>query len=467
MDSEEVPPMSPNFSGPAGPILTQTFSKRALEAWPTEKLSTKKSDLSLQIKKRKKNLKLRSSFDSEYWSSHLEVLEMEKELHEYNSILAYREHEKGSNSKLPYDEWLRSTDIGFELSRKRRAIDLKLLVARSQIARLAKQHLILESWICLFFGAASHGLRDNQEQSRMRAEMMDKYHAENREEGSVWEPVCGTWLRSEWVHATRLYPSKSIAHADIIFGKGAQDEIMTAMNGLFLCPDIEEILELGYIAIVPDVRLETDSKEDPTTNLETRRKSVKDWESTDPKEYKVVILDRNGLESRIRVMLKYPQVYNIKSVDDLDGRRLKFLTDFRPSARYMWWAFLNSVVNSSYRNKARRGIGVDKEVELANSYWGTRGRYVKRNQLLGFMEHLGQDIEGILSSSILEHGIDEEEGEETPNTAAVVVVADTTIGQASYNLSRLGIESSDEESDDDEKDEEEDDDPSIGGLITY
>ncbi|KAI0892438.1 hypothetical protein F4806DRAFT_239554 [Annulohypoxylon nitens] len=476
MDSEEVPPMSPNLSGPAGLILTRTSSKRALEAWPTEKLSTKKSDLSLQIKKRKKNLKVHSSFDLEYWSSHLEILELEKELHEYNSILTYREHEKGSNSKLPYNEWLRSLDIGFELSRKRRAIDLKLSAAKSQTARLAnKQHPILESWIKLFFGAASgfglgaasYGPRDNQEQSPMRADMMEKYHTEKQEEGSVWEPVCGAWLRSEWVHAGHLYPSKSIEHADIIFGKGVQDEIMTAVNGLLLCPDVEKILELGYIAIVPDVRLEADSKEDPITDLDTRRKYVKDWESTDPKEYKIIILDRNGLESRIRVMLKYPQAYNIRSVDDLDGRRLKFLTDFRPSARYMWWAFLNSVVNSSYRNEARRGIGVDKEVELANRYWGTRGRYVKRNQLLGLMEHLGQDIGSISSSSILEHGIDEEEGEETPNTAAVVVVADTTIGQASSNLSRLGIENSDEESDDDEEDKEDDDDLSIGGSITY
>ncbi|KAI1400229.1 hypothetical protein F4819DRAFT_380121 [Hypoxylon fuscum] len=123
----------------------------------------------------------------------------------------------------------------------------------------------------------------------------------------------------------------------------------------------------------------------------------------------------------------------------------------------MWWTYLNSVVNLSYRYKSTRGLGVDKEVELGNRYWGTRGKYVKRNQLLGFVEHLGQDIENISSSSIMEHGIEEEGEEEKPNTAAVVVVADTTIRQASSNLSRLGIgDNSDEESDDskEEGDEE-------------
>ncbi|OTA98297.1 hypothetical protein M426DRAFT_42164, partial [Hypoxylon sp. CI-4A] len=320
-------------------------------------------------------------------------------------------------------------------------------------------------WIKLFFGAtsgfglgaASYGPRANQAQSRMRAEMMEKYHAEKchakkLKKSYVWEPVCGVWVKSDWVHAAHLYPSKSIEHMDIIFGKGAKDEIMTAMNGLFLCPDIEKLLEWGYITIVPDVRLGVDSNEDPIIDLETRRKYVKDWEGTNPKEYKVVILDRNGLEKKMEHILHYTQVFNIKSVEDLDGRRLKFLTDFRPRARYMWWAFLNSVVNTSYRNKATRGIGVDKEVELGNRYWGTRGRYVKRNHLLGFVEHLEHDIEGISTLSIIEHSIDEEEDEEKPNTAAVVVVADTAIRQTSSNLSRLGIiENSDEESDDEEE----------------
>ncbi|KAI0840245.1 hypothetical protein F5Y06DRAFT_251999 [Hypoxylon sp. FL0890] len=465
MDSQEIPPMSPKFSGPAGPIPSRTSSKRALEAMSTENLGTRKSDLNHLIKKRKKNLKPRSSFDSDYWSSHLEVLEMEKELHECTSIIAFRGQRQESKSDLTYDEWLRSVDMSLEFGRKRSALNIKLSAAKSQTARLAKQHPLIESWVKLFFsaasglgvGAASYGPRDNQAQSRMREEMIRKYHEkgfDEEEKGLIWEPVCGTWLRSEWVHAAHLYPSKSIEHMDIVFGAGARDEIMTAANGLFLCPDIEDALELGYIAIVPDVRLEPDTNEDPATDLHMRRQYVKDWEDSSPKEYKVIVLDKsNGLKKKLKAMLNLPEAYNIKSVEDLDGRRLQFRTNFRPRARYMWWTYLNSLLNLSYRYKSTRGIGVDKEVELGNRYWGTRGKYVKRNQLQSFVEHLGQDIESISSSSIMEHGIEEERGEENPNTAAVVVFADNMIRRASSNLSHIGIRNdSDEESDDSEED---------------
>ncbi|KAI0888328.1 uncharacterized protein GGS22DRAFT_185707 [Annulohypoxylon maeteangense] len=465
MDSQEIPPMSPQFSGPAGPIPSRTSSKRTLKDMTIHQLETKKSDLGCLIKKRRMDLKPSSSFDSEYWSSHLEVLEMEKELHECTSLMAFRGHTEGSNSHLTYNEWLRSVDMGLELGRKRSAIDLKLSAAKSQSTRLSKQHPLLESWVKLFFGAASgfglgaasFGRRSSQEQSKMRAEMMDKYHegeSQEKKKDKIWEPVCGAWLRSEWVHAAHLYPAKSIEHMDIIFGEGAKKELMTASNGLFLCPDIEKALELGYIAIVPDVRLEPDVNEDPNTDMINRRQHVKDWENSDPKEYKLIVLENSkSLRKRLSTVFEFSSVYNIQSVKDLDGRRLTFRTNFRPRARFMWWTYLNAVVNLSYRNKPTRGIGVDKEVELGNRYWGTRGKYVKRNQLLGFVEHLGQDVASISSTLVLEHGIKEEGEEELPNATAVVVVANTTIRKASSNLSNLGIGGDSDEEDDGDEDE--------------
>ncbi|KAI1095613.1 hypothetical protein F5B19DRAFT_489272 [Rostrohypoxylon terebratum] len=422
-------------------------------------LETKKSDLRHLIKKRRRDLKPSSSFDSDYWSFHLEVLEMEKELHECASLVAFRGHAEGSNSHLTYNEWLRSVDMGLELGRKRSAIDLKLSAAKSQSTRLPKQHPLLESWIKLFFGAtggfglgaASFGLRSSQEQNKMRAEMMDKYHEvgfQKKKQGLIWEPVCGSWLRSEWADAAQLYPAKSIEHMNLIFGEGAKEELMTASNGLFLCPDIEKVLELGYLAIVPDVRLEPDANEDPTTDMMTRRQNVNDWENLNPKEYKLIVLDNSkSLKKRLKGVFQFSSVYNIQSVEDLDGRRLTFRTNFRPRARFMWWAYLNAVVNLCYRKKSTRGIDVDKEVELGNRYWGTRGKYVNKNQLLGFVEHLGHDVASISSTLILEHGIEGEGEEELPKAAAVVVVADTIIRKASSNLSHLGIGGGSDEED--------------------
>ncbi|KAI1453768.1 hypothetical protein F4805DRAFT_358629 [Annulohypoxylon moriforme] len=171
-----------------------------------------------------------------------------------------------------------------------------------------------------------------------------------------------------------------------------------------------------------------------------------------------MLLDKSdALKNKLQGMLDHPNVYNIKSIEDLDGRRLQFRTHFRPRARYMWRAYLNSIVNLSFRHKSTRGIGVGREVELGNRYWGTRRRYVKRNQLLGFVEHLGHAIECISGSSILEHGIESGGEEEGPDTTVVVVVADTTIRKASSNLSRLGVvNDSDEEGDTSEEEWEKD-----------
>ncbi|KAI1380396.1 hypothetical protein F4677DRAFT_406722 [Hypoxylon crocopeplum] len=471
MDPQEVPPMPPHLSGPAAPIPPRSSSKRALETMPTNELSAKRSDLNQLIKKKRKDLKPGSSHDSEYWSSHLEVLQMEKELHEWSSVIKYREHTEaeGSNSNLTYHQWLHSVDMGLELDRQQSAIDLKLSAAESQGARLAKHHPFLESWIKLFFGAASgfglagasYGPRDNNAQSRMRKEMAERYHEEGILEempDCIWDPICGNWFRSEWLHAAHLYPSKSIEHVDIIFGEGAKEEIMTAANGLFLCPDIEKALEQGYLAIVPDVCLEPTTGHDPTIDIQMRREHVKDWEQTDPKEYKIIVLDNtNSLRKKLGPLFANHKFYNMKSVEDLHGRRLQFRTSFRPRARYMWWAYLNSVVNVSYRYKGTGGIGIDREVELGNRYWGTRGRYVKKNHLLGFVEHVGQDISSIRSSSLLEHAIEEEGKDDEPDASMVALVANTTIRQTSASLKSMGVEvvSEEEDEEDDESDETE------------
>ncbi|KAL7624588.1 hypothetical protein AAE478_006155 [Parahypoxylon ruwenzoriense] len=435
MDPQQVPPMLPHFL-------------------PTNELNTKISDLRQLIKKRRKDLKLGSSHDSEYWFSRLEVLELEKQLHQCNSLMRYREHSEaegsGSGSDLTYDQWLQSADIGLELGRQQSAIDMKLSAGESQAARLAKHHPLVGSWVKLFFGASggfglgntSAGPRDKNAQSRMRGGMVGKYHEEGISEkmpGNIWEPVCGNWCLSAWVHATHLYPWELREHMDVVFGESVEEEITTAVNGLFLIPEIEKALEHGYLAIVPDVCLEPQN-EDLTADIQMRRRHVKDWEKTDPKEYKVMVLDNTeNLKKKLAPVFVNPAL-NINSLEDLDGRRLQFRTTFRPCPRY----------------KGTNGKGTDREVELWNRHWGTRGRYVKKNQLLGFVEHVGKDIPSIRSSSSLLGNAIEDVGEDVELDASLVaLITNSTIRQASASLKRREIElDSEGEEDENESDEE-------------
>ncbi|KAI6082630.1 hypothetical protein F4821DRAFT_246736 [Hypoxylon rubiginosum] len=496
MEPDEISPMPAHLAGPAQAIPVRTSSKRALEDLSTAQLDDKRSELSGLIKKRRSYLKPRASHDAEFWQSSIQVLEMEKQLHEYNSIIKYRQQSDVGDSitSVTYNEWLQSVGMGLESARKQKALELKISAAESQASLLAKQSPTKESWIKLFFGApsgfgisnAAPGKRDSTAQSRMRTEMLEKYHDEEKRmemPGHIWDPVCGSWFFSNSMHAAHLYPWKSVEHMDAIFGEGAKAEIMTAVNGMFLFDKIEEALDRGYLAIVPDVRLEPDNELDPETDRLVRREYVKSWEKSDPKEYKIIVLDNNPTLSKSLAPIFASPLTKVQSLEDLHGRRLEFQTDHRPRSRYMWWLYLNSVVNLSYRRQAeeakgkgqRRGkdteedagkdatnvaVGIDREVELGNRFWGTRGRYVRRNLLLGFVEHIGHDISSIKgsSSSILENAIEEEAGQDiAPDASLVAVLADSTIRKTSANLKKDRLEpnpESDTENDGSENDED-------------
>ncbi|KAH9987207.1 hypothetical protein F4779DRAFT_611525 [Xylariaceae sp. FL0662B] len=234
MNPKEVPPMPPQVPGPAIPIPARTSSKHALETIPKDELIRKRTDMVLNIGEKRKKLKMRTSCDSVFWSSTVEILDMEMTRQELHTMAMFRQHTEESNSNATYDEWLHSTEVGIELSSQKSAMDLKLSAAKSQATRLAKDTELDKSWRNLFLGAptgfglnaASYGQRDNSAQARMRKEMFEKYHEEGISEEKpdmIWEPICRNWFRSEWLHAAHLYPSKSIEHMDIIFGDGASD----------------------------------------------------------------------------------------------------------------------------------------------------------------------------------------------------------------------------------------------------
>jgi hypothetical protein len=84
-------------------------------------------------------------------------------------------------------------------------------------------------------------------------------------------------------------------------------------------------------------------------------------------------------------------------------------------------------------------------------YWGTRGRYVKRNQLLGFIDQIGHDADSI-PESLLEHAIEEDDDSTEPDMSGIAVVTDEAIRRVRENKDY-------EEEEDDDDDDSEDEDP--------
>ena len=189
----------------------------------------------------------------------------------------------------------------------------------------------------------------------------------------------------------------------------------------FLEKDIEKALDRGLIAIVPNVNLDPADPEETQNDQIERSQRLQAWEKTKVKEYKTIVLVPDHPEVNNRSIFDWMDGKNSKPLADLNGRPLKFITAFRPRARYIWWTFMSAILQQSWRAKQAQSTLGQIEVNKAVRYWGTRSRYAKKILIRGFIDQLGQDIK-----SILEHGIDDEDPEE-PDPRAIAVMASEVI----------------------------------------
>ncbi|KAH7123366.1 hypothetical protein B0J13DRAFT_484766 [Dactylonectria estremocensis] len=288
----------------------------------------------------------------------------------------------------------------------------------SQLESIAETHTRGHSnWFNLF-ATSKLGLdleggvtrRDTGKQIDYAAAMVKAYCPDPIPDDIRWDPVLSRWVEGGdpeaknmgAIHAVHLFPWAQVDVMDDIFGKGTAEEIYSPLNGIFLHHKIAHAFEKGYIAIVPDV--------DPERQDERRHRS-REWESQPIKEYKVIVVSQ---DPAVAEKINFDKErYGMATLQELHGRKLVFKTDFRPGARYLWWAFLNTILRTAWASdeKTVHHAGVRNVTQ----YWGICGRYVMQNQLLGFVEELGQDADGIL-----EHGI-EDEGDKEPNLCAVSV----------------------------------------------
>ncbi|KAK0706929.1 hypothetical protein B0T26DRAFT_728620, partial [Lasiosphaeria miniovina] len=150
-----------------------------------------------------------------------------------------------------------------------------------------------------------------------------------------------------------------------------------------------------------------------------------DWETTFPRGYRITVLDVTPSTMQEVVFLKEVYKLEFENLAGLHGRRLQFLNEARPRARYMWWTFLSAITQLTWKGSvASPNSLVQKEVLKGTRYWGTYGRYVKKNLLLGFVNEIGHEVSSI-AESIMEHAIEEEGGSANlvPDQSGLVVVA--------------------------------------------
>ncbi|RFN52328.1 hypothetical protein FIE12Z_3398 [Fusarium flagelliforme] len=214
-------------------------------------------------------------------------------------------------------------------------------------------------------------------QGLFETEMAQSYSPNSPFSRKRWDPVLHTWRQSK---AVQLFSPKNASKADAIFGEGAANEIYTPHNGLFLHEMVEHALTKGYIAIVPDGKL------DGLIN------------------YKVVVLDKQCRE--VQRWIGRSDVDGFKRYIDLDERQLRFKTDARPKMRYVWWTYLNAVLRTFYWADSYSDYGnINRcqEVRWLDSYWKHHGPFAKRNQLMWFVRGSGPNW-----TAAFLHGFEEE-----------------------------------------------------------
>jgi hypothetical protein len=414
------------------------------------------------IKAARKKLKPSSSHDSHFWSSKADLLTMDSErVNLYSAMEFYRYQDKGG--QLDKEQWEAADQGARECLLESIALAQQAKIAREHADKVkgsSQFHELCKSFVKLFnssklgFGldnAASKGRRETSDQSKIRDLMKQAYCPGYT---AVWEPVLGTWVDNGFAIAAHLFPWQSADAMESIFGLGAREELFSSANGIFLHPAIEKAFNRGFLVLVPDTKMDPENPSAPWEDREERHNALRAWEATYPREYRIAVLDATPHSMTENVLANGLYNLGFETLAELHGRRLKFLNDARPRARYVWWTFLSAVTQLTWRGAAGSFDSLtQREVVKGTRYWGTHGKYVKKNMLLGFVQELGHDVSSI-AESIMEHAIEDEEGpaDAEPDLLGVAILTDQVVRRTQEHD---GFDYEAElEDEDEEKDEE-------------
>ena len=298
------------------------------------------------------------------------------------------------------------------------SIDSEMSLRRSFIQLFTISELGLGN---LGTGAGQLGSR---RQSKFRKALIEYYGSadSNRpKSGLMWCPIIGKWFIGYHTSAGHIFGYMNGQECmTAIFGPTEEAELWSARNGLLTSTAAEVKFGKGLYVIVPDV-----SEETPPAEISL-------WNSSEPKDYKIRIIDKTHPE--IDEVIDKEKGHTWR---DLDGRKVKFRNHNRPRARYLYYHYCTQLLRRAWNMKVQGDILTD---ELNTHFWGIPGKYIRQNMLRAFVEELGHDYEKLLEGAF-------KDSEDDPQD-------DPTLLSAAINQIRHSVqEHTDEDSEDDDDDE--------------
>jgi hypothetical protein len=240
--------------------------------------------------------------------------------------------------------------------------------------------LFTTSKIGLGITSTGRGRRETSDQSQFRAACIKAYNASHPDPKTklLWCPIIKTWVPQDLTNAAHLF---AYMHGhevmDSVFGVMENPELFSPLNGMIVSQLVEKKFDKGFIAIVPRL------PDYPTQS------QIAAWNLSEPKEYKIRILDP-----------KSPEVDEVVRPDTgltwkgLDGTPVEFKSASRPRARYLYFHYCMQILRRAWR--AERKAGEQMKREFGKGYWGTIGPYLPRSMLRAFIEELGHGYEELL-----------------------------------------------------------------------
>lgn len=239
------------------------------------------------------------------------------------------------------------------------------------------------------------GRRDTSMQGNFRKSLVkaqDANHPE-KEMASHWCPIIRSWVHNKSSTAAHIFPWKHGQEIMTrIFGSESANEMFSINNGILMSTLAESRMDKGFFVIVPCVNDESES-------------DVKAWHESNPKRYKVRVLEENDKLMREFIPGSEPR----KQWFRLDGQELIFRSNHRPRARYLYYHYCYSMLHRSHHHKEHENILKD---HLGRNFWGTPGAYLRKCYLLAFVEEIG-------AVDLLDGATDRDKDKEADPTALI------------------------------------------------
>ncbi|KAL2867170.1 HNH endonuclease signature motif containing protein [Aspergillus lucknowensis] len=386
-----------------------------------ESLRKEVEEVERQKENAHKRCKPHGGFNAEYWAAATEVEEAIVRKASLMSEICLSEY-KGSAADWERTEEARNLFETMRVHGRRVASYSK---HREELS-LSKPQRPLRAAFMKFWTSSKSGLgiitragpRNSKMQLDFREEMLRDYESLD-EHGNAWCPVLGGYLSPQLVTASHLFPYKAGQDAmDAIFGRIRPAELFSSRNGLILSAAVEKCFDSGVIVIVPDL------PERPTKSM------LECWVNKEVRDYKLRIIDRTWAHMEHFVDGK-------RKWKDLDGKKLEFKGSFRPEARYVYFHYCQQILRRSWRAGPSRAA-LSLQDEIGKPFWGTPGKYIRKNMLRALMEEVGHEADDLLLGA---------KGSGGDSELLTNVVADQVVAQ------RKEEEKEDEDDDSEEADE--------------